>query len=84
MLHKIVKHGGPAYWIKGNNLTLYHSIPYAWHSEANYIEIINWICTVSPSVNPLDFPLWKNFMEVLDSVILDPLNISSPDQCLFA
>jgi hypothetical protein len=69
MLHKITKHGGPAYWVKCKNLAFYHSIPYAWQSEANYIEIVNWICSVCPHVDTLDFPIWQNLMDQLNSLL---------------
>jgi hypothetical protein len=82
MLHKITKHGGPAYWIKCKKLGFYHSVPYAWQTEANYIEIINWICSVSPHVSPLDFPTWQNLLNELNSLLPLKPTISVQDQYL--
>ena len=64
ILHIMCNKGGIKYWINGYKNGHYKSIPYAWKSENNYNEILQWIKSVSPGVDLTKFPTYDKFISI--------------------
>lgn len=66
-LHKIALKGKIGYWLKGYERGFYKSIPYAWRSEKNYKEILEWISVVSHNIDVSKFLSYDEFIKVHNS-----------------